>query len=281
MPEKAPGRHCWGICRSALDLWRLAGALPDARRSPCLVAGPTVPGSGGVVMLPLDRCAALLGLMRSPFPRLSIRSFGRACAPGGFILWDGTDGLGRREPGCDVWWGIFVRLCAGDLAVTPGWGEVRRFDLVIGLAVLCRPGGDLLSRVLRRSTIGAEGFNGRVRNGIGFRPLARTTRPAEHSKVKHWIFRWCVMPLGAWALSNESDQADRVISTGKLHALLRFHTRPINVVVYHDSQGRPRFKVGFPLRCLQRLARPYVATLLCGWRHNRSTRGTSIPVLSY
>ena len=32
---------------------------------------------------------------------------------------------------------------------------------------LIRPGGDLLSRALRRSTIGAEGFHGRVRNGIG------------------------------------------------------------------------------------------------------------------
>ena len=30
-----------------------------------------------------------------------------------------------------------------------------------------RPGGDLLSHVLRRSTIGAEGFHGRVRDGIG------------------------------------------------------------------------------------------------------------------
>jgi len=39
--------------------------------------------------------------------------------------------------------------------------------------------------------------------------------------------------------------------------------------------------VGFPLRCLQRLSRPYIATLHCGWRHNSSTRGTSIPVLSY
>src|SRR3954454_13501011 len=29
-----------------------------------------------------------------------------------------------------------------------------------------RPGDDRLSRVLRRSTIGAEGFHGRVRNGI-------------------------------------------------------------------------------------------------------------------
>lgn len=50
--------------------------------------------------------------------------------------------------------------------------------------VLCRPGGDLLSRVLRQSTIGAEEFNGRVRNGIGFRLLAMTTRPAKHTCVR-------------------------------------------------------------------------------------------------
>ena len=31
-----------------------------------------------------------------------------------------------------------------------------------------RPGDDLLSHALRRSTIGAEGFHGRVRNGIGW-----------------------------------------------------------------------------------------------------------------
>ena len=80
------------------------------------------------------------------------------------------------------------------------------------------------------------------------------------------------------ALSNESDQANRAISTGKLNALLRLHIRPINVVVYHGSRGRSRFEVGFPLRCLQRLSRPYVATLHCGWRHNSSTRGTFIPV---
>jgi hypothetical protein len=35
------------------------------------------------------------------------------------------------------------------------------------LFLLGRPGGDLLSRVLGRSTIGAEGFHGRVRDGIG------------------------------------------------------------------------------------------------------------------
>ena len=80
---------------------------------------------------------------------------------------------------------------------------------------------------------------------------------------------------------NESDQADRTISTSKLRALLRFHTWPINVVVFHGSQGRTCFEVGFPLRCLQRLSRPHIATLHCRWRDNRSTGGVFIPVLSY
>jgi hypothetical protein len=82
-------------------------------------------------------------------------------------------------------------------------------------------------------------------------------------------------------MEDENDQADRAISTGKLNALPHLHSRPINVVVYHGSRGRTRFEVGFPLRCLQRLSRPYIATQHCGWRHNCSTRGTFIPVLSY
>ena len=86
---------------------------------------------------------------------------------------------------------------------------------------------------------------------------------------------------GEMDIENESNQADRAISTGKLRTLPHFHTRPINVVVYHGSQGIPGFEGGFPLRCFQRLSRPYLATRLCRWRDNRSTRGTSTPVLSY
>jgi hypothetical protein len=41
------------------------------------------------------------------------------------------------------------------------------------------PGSDLLSRVLRHSTIGAGEFNGRVRDGIGFGLPARATGPAK------------------------------------------------------------------------------------------------------
>ena len=84
-----------------------------------------------------------------------------------------------------------------------------------------------------------------------------------------------------WTLINESNQANRAISTGKLRTLLRFHIRPINVVVFHGSQGNSRFEVGFPLRCFQRLSRPYIAMLHCRWRDNSSTRGTFTPVLSY
>src|SRR5215212_8919753 len=151
--------------------------------------------------------------------------------------------------------------------------------------VLGRPGSDLLSQGLSHSTIGAEEFNGRVRDGIGFKLLARTTRPAKDKDTKQavWSFiSWSeTMRIIFMDTENESNQANRTISTGKLHALLHFHTRPINVVVYHGSQGNTRFEVGFPLRCFQRLSRPYIAMQHCRWRDNCSTRGTFIPVLSY
>ena len=95
-----------------------------------------------------------------------------------------------------------------------------------------RPGSDLLSRVLRRSTIGAGAFHGRVRKGNGCSHPAITTRSIKGNKLcfEKLVFNSC-------ALINENDQAYRAISTGKLHTLLRFHTQPINVVVFHGSQG--------------------------------------------
>ena len=168
--------------------------------------------------------------------------------------------------------------------------------------VLGRPGSDLLFQALRLSTIGAGKFNGRVRDGIGFSLSANTTRPAKDGNeasasgtnirakartsiqpAKVFLFQ-CTPNASRgkrMGIGNESNQDNRAISTGKLNALPHLHTRPINVVVYHGSQGRTRFEVGFSLRCFQRLSRPHVATLQCGWRHNSSTRGASIPVLSY
>ena len=78
-----------------------------------------------------------------------------------------------------------------------------------------------------------------------------------------------------------SDQANRTISTGQLSASPRLHPRPIDVVVCHGPHGRLGFEGGFPLRCLQRLSRPFMATRHCRGRDNRSTSGTFTPVLSY
>src|SRR6201990_1378996 len=59
------------------------------------------------------------------------------------------------------------------------WGTRKEECFVLG-----RPGSDLLSQGLSHSTIGAEEFNGRVRDGIGFKLLARTTRPAKDKDTK-------------------------------------------------------------------------------------------------
>ena len=124
-------------------------------------------------------------------------------------------------------------------------------------------GGDLLSRALRRSTIGAEVFHVRVRDGIGCFFLAIAASPSKQTGyggiVERGIVCW-LRAFGPWPrlivlflrasskvsevwdrpdlrrISEDEALAYRVIRTGQLHALLRFHTRPIDVVVFHDSQ---------------------------------------------
>ena len=51
--------------------------------------------------------------------------------------------------------------------------------------VLAGPGGDLLSHVFRRSTMGAAGFHGRVRNGVGWATRAMTTRSSKHPAISN------------------------------------------------------------------------------------------------
>src|SRR6185437_5819168 len=107
------------------------------------------------------------------------------------------------------------------------WSRVHRNIFALG-----RPGSDLLSRVLRHSTIGAEGFHGRVRNGIGCSPFATATgRLSARKKV---LVSRPAADVGR--CTERRNQADRAISTAKLNASLHLHMRPINVVVYHGSQ---------------------------------------------
>ena len=120
--------------------------------------------------------------------------------------------------------------------------------------ILDWPGNDLLSRVLRHSTISAEEFNGRVRDGIGFWLLAQATGPAKDiGKHKGLLSgpvrasgRLSCFAFGVADIDHENDQADRAISTGKLNPLLGLHTRPINVVVFHGSDREYSFSGWFP-----------------------------------
>ena len=136
-----------------------------------------------------------------------------------------------------------------------------------------------------RTIIGVLRFHFRVRNGIGWFPQAMATRQTLQL-VTIWgssTRRLRADAPVAWVLYG---QAARSISTGRLHVLPRVDRRPINVVVFDGPSGglclgRPHLGRGFPLRCFQRLSRPYVATRPCPWQDNRCTRGTSTPVLSY
>lgn len=153
---------------------------------------------------------------------------------------------------------------------------------------LSRFGGDLLSHVLRRSTIGATALNCRVRDGTGCFARAMTTKPRKkHARgISPRFISILYCSKFAFDVSDSlavsgSNQAYRAISTGQLNALLHLHLRPIDVVVFHGPQGRPCFEGGFPLRCLQRLSCPFIATQHCRWHDNWSTSGTFTPVLSY
>src|SRR3954471_20518982 len=78
-----------------------------------------------------------------------------------------------RGGGVVVWWCVVggcrrtarSRACVAACASVGGW--------------LGGPGGDLRPRVLRRSTIGGEGFHGRVREGIGCLPPRHDPRARQ------------------------------------------------------------------------------------------------------
>ena len=83
------------------------------------------------------------------------------------------------------------------------WDPQRldRLGMVIVLrdcfAFLSRSGGDLLSHVLRRSTIGATALNGRVRDGIGCFARAKATRP-EKKRYRRYPFGVSVVQGCFW-----------------------------------------------------------------------------------
>ena len=179
-----------------------------------------------------------------------------------------------------------VRECAGTRLLV--WGPSRSLlckELSGGSgkpsayrgAAFGRPGSDLLSRALRRSTIGAEGFHGRVRDGIGCWPLAIATRPCRDQRTSVFTRSWACRCKRARLTIKRSIERLVPVSTG----VAAFAPPAYRRDGLSRLSTRPGFEGGFPLRCFQRLSRPHLATRRCGWRHNRYTRGASIPVLSY
>ena len=94
---------------------------------------------------------------------------------------------GRTVGTCDrlprYFWPIIAERTAYGGPFVSAWAVFvqRRFCVALG-----RPGSDRLSRVLRRSTIGAGAFHGRVRNGNGCSRPAITTRSAKRNKLRSW-----------------------------------------------------------------------------------------------
>src|SRR3954464_16087145 len=105
--------------------------------------------------------------------------------------------------------------------------------------------------------MGASGFHGRVRNGVGWGTRAIGHQvdgppplPApRRSGGGGWLGKsWHgpSVPGRGMRLSLAGVEVDRAIRTGQLHASPRVHTRPIDVVVYHGPDGETWFCGRFP-----------------------------------
>ena len=77
----------------------------------------------------------------------------------------------------------------------------------------------------------------------------------------------------------------RFISIGQLNVLLHLHLQPITTQSIWNLTtlwyGISYLRVGFTLRCFQRLSLPNLATQLCHWYDNWCTSGLFSLVLSY
>ena len=123
---------------------------------------------------------------------------------------------------------------------------------------LARPGGDLLSRDLGRSTIGSAALNGRVRDGIGCGGPAMATGPPRRIlcpvcpglvvcfESARGAARCCVRcPFRDDAAAVGSELV-RAIRTARLSGSPHVHPRPIHVLVWHGPDREAPSGGGFP-----------------------------------
>ena len=76
--------------------------------------------------------------------------------------------------------------------------------------VLRRPGDDLLSQVLRHSTIGAVAFDGRVRDGIGSDRYAESHQAGEGQEIEaNWVSYRDMLTASTRKVADFSDKSMR------------------------------------------------------------------------
>src|SRR3954451_2654188 len=99
----------------------------------------------------------------------------------------------------------------GGRAGAASWWRV----VMLGNGVVGGPGGDLLSHVLGRSTMGASGFHGRVRNGVGWGTRAighQVEQPPRHPACGGRRGGWSrQVGMGWMRLSLMGVEVDRAI----------------------------------------------------------------------
>ena len=110
-------------------------------------------------------------------------------------------------------------------------------------SVLCRPGDDLLSRVLRQSTIGAEAFDGRVRDGIGSDRLAESHQAGEGRSEARANGEWGVAE-GEWRVGSSEWGKEKSFSLSIRHPLFAIRHSPFAKLVIGPPRRLPAARVG-------------------------------------
>ena len=140
------------------------------------------------------------------------------------------------------------------------------------------------------STIDVLGLNFCVRDGNRWNPQAIATAMGELTSSgfpRNLTTAYEPFKINSSFLlvsSNQLNQAiDRLVSSSCMHYCTSTDDLSPGSLpgVSRIAAWSLILKVGFTLRCLQRLSHPHFASLLCRWHDNSCTSGASIPVLSY
>ena len=168
-------------------------------------------------------------------------------------------------------------------------------------------GNVLLFHTLVYSTIGDEGLNCWVRDGIRCLSFSMVTKKDCRKNVFHWyemaleefshfltaqflalVFSLFIIidliPTSKDYADNEKNKMIKPMDSLVLVSSTYCYAYTPNLSTLSSSGsliGIPYLEGGLAFRCFQRLSFPNIATRLCTWQYNRHTIGSSTSVLSY